>query len=155
MADQEKIAGTIEQRDAIRLVETKDLDIDLEARREEHGYILDVEVLEQLTPNWQNYQLTADGKTILIPQPSSDSRDPLRWTWGKKHLILFVIFATAFLPDYGSATGAVTLLPQSAIWKLSPDVVNHTQVGNVFMLGAGGVFVVVLTAYFGRLPVFF
>jgi hypothetical protein len=38
---------------------------------------------------------------------------------------------------------------------LTPDYVNHSQVGNVFMLGAGGVFVVALSAYFGRLPVMF
>ena len=38
---------------------------------------------------------------------------------------------------------------------MSPDTVNHSQVGNVFMLGAGGVIVVALAAYFGRLPVFF
>ena len=38
---------------------------------------------------------------------------------------------------------------------MSPDTVNHSQVGNVFMLGAGGVFVVALSAYFGRLPVLF
>ena len=36
---------------------------------------------------------------------------------------------------------------------MSPDTVNHSQVGNVFMLGAGGVVVVALAAYFGRLPV--
>jgi hypothetical protein len=38
---------------------------------------------------------------------------------------------------------------------MSPDTVNHSQVGNVFMLGAGGVIVVALSAYFGRLPVLF
>ncbi|KAK3068248.1 hypothetical protein LTR53_014340 [Teratosphaeriaceae sp. CCFEE 6253] len=160
MADEEKIARSADHAihtddHTVPPSEAEDLDIDLEAWGEEHGYVLDVEVLKELTPTWSNYQTTADGKTVLIPQPSSDSRDPLNWSWGKKHIILFVIAATAFLPDYGSATGAVTLLPQSAIWKLSPDVVNHSQVGNVFMLGAGGVFVVALAAYFGRLPVLF
>ena len=38
---------------------------------------------------------------------------------------------------------------------MTPDEVNHSQVGNVFMLGAGGVVVVALAAFFGRLPVFF
>lgn len=38
---------------------------------------------------------------------------------------------------------------------MSPDTVNHSQVGNVFMLGAGGVFVVALSAWAGRLPVLF
>ena len=102
-----------------------------------------------------NYQLANDGKTVLIPQPSSDPNDSLNWSWQKKHTILFVIAATAFLPDYGSATGAVTLIPQSIEWNLSQDYVNHSQVGNVFMLGVGGVFVVALSSYFGRLPVLF
>ena len=94
-------------------------------------------------------------ETILLPQPSNDPHDPLNWSWTRKHLILIIISMTAFLPDYGSATGAVTLLPQAAIWHMTPDHVNHSQVGNVFMLGAGGVVVVALSAYFGRLPVLF
>ncbi|KAH7095863.1 major facilitator superfamily domain-containing protein [Paraphoma chrysanthemicola] len=96
-----------------------------------------------------------DGHTILIPQPTDDPRDPHNWSSVKKHVILFVISFAAFLPDYGSATGAVTLLPQAAIWNMTPDRVNHSQAGNVFMLGAGGVFVVALSAWAGRLPVLF
>ena len=102
-----------------------------------------------------NLKRAPDGQTILLPQPSEDKNDPLNYSWAKKHTILIIISMTAFLPDYGSATGAVTLLPQAAIWNMSPDTVNHSQVGNVFMLGAGGVFVVALSAYFGRLPVLF
>jgi len=41
------------------------------------------------------------------------------------------------------------------IWNMTPDEVNHSQVGNVFMLGAGGVVAVTLSAYFGRYPVLF
>lgn len=36
---------------------------------------------------------------------------------------------------------------------MAPDHINRATAGNVFMLGAGGVFVVWLSAYFGRLPV--
>ncbi len=36
---------------------------------------------------------------------------------------------------------------------MTPDQVNHSQAGNVFCLGAGGILVVILSAYFGRLPV--
>ncbi|KAF2767400.1 MFS transporter [Teratosphaeria nubilosa] len=139
----------------VQPVDNSGLDIDLEAWGEKHGYVLDPEVLKTLTPNWSKYQLSDDG-TVLIPQPSSgDRHDPLNWTWAKKHIILLVIAATAFLPDFSSAVGAVTLLPQSEEWGLSEDVVNHSQVGNIFMLGAGGIFVVALAAYFGRLPVLF
>ena len=42
-----------------------------------------------------------------------------------------------------------------SIWGMSEDEVNHSQVGNVFMLGAGGVIAVALSAYFGRYPVLF
>jgi MFS family permease len=114
------------------------------------GYIIDAS-----DPQHANLKRAADGHTILLPQPSSDANDPLNWSWTKKHLILIIISMTSFLPDYGSATGAVTLLPQSVVWNMTPDHVNHSQVGNVFMLGAGGVVVVALSAYFGRLPVLF
>jgi hypothetical protein len=60
-----------------------------------------------------NVKTAQDGHTILIPQPSDDPRDPLNWSPTRKHVILFIISFTAFLPDYGSATGAVTLLPQA------------------------------------------
>jgi MFS family permease len=38
-------------------------------------------------------------------------------------------------------------------WNKIPDEINHATAGNVFMLGAGGIFVVWFSAYFGRLPV--
>jgi hypothetical protein len=119
-----------------------------------HGYVLDTEG-GALSGTNNNTKLAKDGHTILIPQPSDDPKDPLNWSPFKKHLILLIISWAALLPDYGSATGAVTLLPQAAIWDMSPDTVNHSQVGNVFMLGAGGVFAVAFSAYFGRLPVLF
>lgn len=40
-------------------------------------------------------------------------------------------------------------------WDISVSDVNHSLSGNVFMIGAGGVLVVILSAYFGRLPVLF
>lgn len=38
---------------------------------------------------------------------------------------------------------------------MDPNVVNHSQVGNVFMLGVGGPIIVAFAAYFGRYPVLF
>ncbi|KAL8679024.1 MAG: hypothetical protein Q9186_004652 [Xanthomendoza sp. 1 TL-2023] len=89
------------------------------------------------------------------PQPSEDPNDPLNWAQSKKNLTLLIISATAFLADYGSATGAVTLIPQAKEWGLSEDTVNHSNVGNLFMVGAGGIFAAAFAAFFGRLPVFF
>ncbi|KAK3371047.1 major facilitator superfamily domain-containing protein [Lasiosphaeria ovina] len=118
---------------------------------ESEGYIIDAAALE----GGAGVKLASDGHTRLIPQPSDDPQDPLNWSWARKHTVLFIISLTSFLPDFGSATGAVTLLPQSVEWHMTPDEVNRSQAGNVFMLGAGGVFVVILSAYFGRLPVVF
>ncbi|KAK4167479.1 putative permease of the major facilitator superfamily [Cladorrhinum sp. PSN259] len=120
---------------------------------ETEGYI--IEVSDGDGANASGLKLAKDGHTVLIPQPSDDRNDPLNWTWKKKHLILFVVSWVSFLPDYGSATGAVALIPQAVEWETTPDYVNHSQAGNVFMLGAGGVIVVILSAFFGRLPVVF
>jgi MFS family permease len=92
---------------------------------------------------------------IRLPQPSDDPEDPLNWSWAKKHAILFTISAVAFLPDYGSSIGAVTLIPQSIQWHVTQDEMLRSLVGNVFMEGAAGPFIVALMAYFGRLPVLF
>ncbi|KAF9892637.1 hypothetical protein FE257_001039 [Aspergillus nanangensis] len=124
--------------------------IDLDELGEREGYVLDTSVAQN-----DHLKTTEDGKTVLIPQPSDSPNDPLNWSSFRKHLILIIVSVTAFLPDYGSATGAVTLIPQAAEWSMTEDAVNHSQVGNVFMLGAGGPFVVALAAYFGRFPVLF
>ena len=82
--------------------------IELERLGEQGGYVLDTMLAQQ-----EGLKTTADGKTVLIPQPSDSLNDPLNWSSFRKHLILFIVSATAFLPDYGSATGAVTLIQQS------------------------------------------
>ena len=78
-----------------------------------------VEVLDikQLGSETQEVQTARDGKTVLIPQPSSDPNDPLNWKPLKKQVILFVITVVAFMPDFGSSIGIVTLLPQ-AVWVI-------------------------------------
>ena len=40
-------------------------------------------------------------------------------------------------------------------WDLPQTTVNHSLVGNLFMLGAGGIVVVILSTYFGRAPILF
>ncbi|KAK2764566.1 hypothetical protein FQN54_009261 [Arachnomyces sp. PD_36] len=131
------------------------IDLDLDQLGEKEGYVLDEEKFQAEHAIDARLKLAGDQKTILIPQPSDDPNDTLNWSQTKKHITLFIISACAFLPDYGSATGAVTLIPQAEVWHMTEDEVNHSQVGNVFMLGAGGLFVTVMGAYFGRLPVLF
>lgn len=40
-------------------------------------------------------------------------------------------------------------------WEKSQKTIQQNLVGNIFCLGAGGLFTVLLSAYFGRLPVLF
>lgn len=82
---------------------------DLHEFKESEGYIAQVD-----TEHLGNLKTAKDGHTVLIPQPSADPSDPLNWSTVKKHVILLIISFAAFLPDYGSATGAVTLIPQAA-----------------------------------------
>jgi MFS family permease len=84
-----------------------------------------------------------------------DGRDPLNWTQWKKNSFLLIISIISFLADFGTSTGSITLLPQSAQWRPPLSTINHTLIGNQFMIGAGGLVVVTLSAYFGRLPVLF
>jgi hypothetical protein len=79
---------------------------------EAEGYIIDITADDAIKTS--ALKLAKDGRTVLIPQPSDDKNDPLNWSWARKHLILFVVAFVSFLPDYGSATGAVTLIPQAA-----------------------------------------
>lgn len=81
---------------------------------ENDGHVLDASAIRAPSSSAQGaYLKTAhDGHTLLIPQPSDDPNDPLNWSSFKKHLFLFIIAITAFLPDYGSSTGAITNLVQ-------------------------------------------
>jgi len=81
---------------------------DLHEHSETEGYIVDAD------ESSVGVKVAADGHTRLIPQPSDDPNDPLNWSKTKKHIILWIVSFAAFLPDYGSATGAVLLIPQAA-----------------------------------------
>lgn len=101
--DTEKASATV--RDGSSSVD-RALENDVEHVDLAMGYTVEVADAASL-------KLAKDGHTVLIPQPSDDPLDPLNFSTYKKHLFLFIISATAFLPDFGSAVGAVTLLPQA------------------------------------------
>lgn len=78
-------------------------------------HVLDI---NELGAEGQGLQTARDGKTVLIPQPSSDPNDPLNWNPLRKYVTLLVITVTAFMPDFGSSMGIVTLLPQAGYVRL-------------------------------------
>lgn len=118
------MADTPDEKDLSRVETAAD---DLHEFKEREGYVLEADAAVE----GAGLKVAKDGHTILIPQPSDAPQDPLNWSPFKKHLILGIISLASFLPDYGSATGAVTLLPQAVEWHMSPDEVNHSQTGNV------------------------
>ena len=93
----------------------------------EGGYRIDPKLFAEN----ETLKLSSDGRTVLISQPSDDPSDPLNWSTSKKAVLLAVITAASFLPDYGSARAAVTLIPQAAYWKISVEQVSHSLAGNV------------------------
>jgi len=47
----------------------------------------------------QRPKTTKDG-IVLIPQPSDDPRDPLNWSWLKKHAVFLSLIPGCFLTDW-------------------------------------------------------
>lgn len=110
-----------DSKERIAVQEPARPDVDLEQIGEKEGYVLDEEHLRKTLniPDSAIIKTAADGKTVLIPQPSEDPQDPLNWPAWKKTVILYIVSLTAFTGDYGSAIGGITLLPQ-AQYVLSP-----------------------------------
>lgn len=92
---------------------------------------------------------------MLIPQPSGDVNDPLNWSWGKKHIILFILALSAFCGDFTSGAGIPCIVLQGEEWGKSPNVVNYTGNLNVLMIALGGLFWIPPIYFWGRLPVLF
>ena len=96
-----------------------------------------------------------DGKTVLVPQPSNDPRDPLNWSSWKKHSILILLALCAAGGDFQSGAGIPLLSAQGETWGLSSTRVNEAGNLNVLFLGVGGLFWIPPLYFWGRLPVLF
>ncbi|KAL8287337.1 hypothetical protein RQP46_003789 [Phenoliferia psychrophenolica] len=100
-------------------------------------------------------KLARDGRTILIPQPSDDPRDPLNWSDLKKTTILLILAFAAFGGDFQSGAGIPLLEPQGLEWGMTPPEVNVAGNLNVAFLGIGGLLWIPPLYFWGRLPVLF
>ncbi|KAK4549112.1 hypothetical protein LTR36_007568 [Oleoguttula mirabilis] len=110
---------------------------------------------DQIDGDAGSLKTASDGHTILSPQPTSDPNDPLNWSSWKKHAVLLTISAIAFLPDFGTAMGSVTQIPQAKAWHMSLATIQESVAVNTMLSGASGLVVVALSNYFGRAPVLF
>ncbi|GAA5989356.1 hypothetical protein JCM5350_005686 [Sporobolomyces pararoseus] len=97
----------------------------------------------------------ADGRTVLVPQPSDDPRDPLNWSATKKGLMLAILALAAFGGDFQSGAGIPLLESQGEEWGMTPTAVNRAGNLNVLFLGIGGLIWIPPLYFWGRLPVLF
>ena len=117
-----------------------------------NGYAADA---ERFSTESGALKTAKDGRTILVPQPSDDRNDPLNWTSWKKHAVLLTISFVSFLPDFGTAFGSVTQIPQAKYWHIPVPTIQESVAINTMLSGVSGLAVVMLSNYFGRAPVFF
>ncbi|KAL8816678.1 MAG: hypothetical protein Q9223_004345 [Gallowayella weberi] len=115
------------------------------------GYIVDRSYYPN---NAAGYKISDDG-FVLIPQPLDTPDDPLNWSPRRKWLMVAIIAYIAALADYTGGTAIIMIIPQSIEWHLAQVTVQRAVVGNLFTIGACGLFVVALAGFFGRLPVTF
>lgn len=76
------------------------------------GYVVDAS--QYSAEDLAKLKTTDKGRVVLIPQPSDSPNDPLNWSPTKKFITLAIISIITGLPDFASAAGSVTLIPQAA-----------------------------------------
>lgn len=116
------------------------------------GYVLDA---EKLSPEPGVLKTACDSNTVLTPQPTDDQNDPLNWGSWKKHAVLLTISFVSFLPDFGTAMGSVTQIPQAKAWHIPVPTIQESVAINTMLSGVSGIAVVALSNFFGRAPTFF
>lgn len=68
---------------------------------------------------------------MLIPQPSDDPEDPLNWTWGKKHTILFIVTLSGFLCEFSAGVANPAIFLQGEEWGMTAHHVLYAN--NLFV----------------------
>jgi hypothetical protein len=107
-------------------------------------------VKEQSTGVHDGLKLAKDGYTVLIPQPSDDSEDPLNWSWLRKHKVLIALLLPSLLTDWGMTWGTTLFEAQAVTWSMSVPDVARSFSGGFFLQGPGGVFAVPFVQRYGR-----
>ncbi|KAK3935946.1 major facilitator superfamily domain-containing protein [Diplogelasinospora grovesii] len=98
---------------------------------------------------------TSDGGIILIPQPSSDSRDPLNWSVSKKATIVATLFLAMFVGFSAPFCGQLNLQQQAALYGKTTVQITYFNSAASAGLATGGYFWWPLSSKFGRSSVIF
>ncbi|KAJ9602183.1 hypothetical protein H2200_013303 [Cladophialophora chaetospira] len=116
----------------------------------EGGLLLDAGDRNEL-----HLKVAKDGRTVLLPQPSNNPEDPLRWSTWKKHAILYTLAYGAFVTDATSGGCTSLIVIQGLGWQMNPNTVNHANTLNILLLGISALFFVPLSTWWGRAPTIF
>ncbi|KAF8190668.1 MFS general substrate transporter [Mycena galopus ATCC 62051] len=101
-------------------------------------------------------KLSADGTSILWPQPTSNPEDPQNWSDKQKSLQLLIITLASAVPDFVGSIGVASIFALAERYGTTADHVNALSSNwGVFLLGWGGFAAVIVTRRWGRLPVLF
>jgi hypothetical protein len=91
----------------------------------------DIEKID--THTLDHLKTTADGRTILIPQPTDDPLQSLNWSWRKKHIVLFVLTYCTLMTDMSSAWSIPLVITQAEYWGISSSNAGRNLSGNIFV----------------------
>ncbi|KAJ7690392.1 major facilitator superfamily domain-containing protein [Mycena rosella] len=101
-------------------------------------------------------KLSADGRHVLWPQPTSDPEDPQNWSDARKNLQLLIITLASIVPDFVGSIGVASIFPLAAEYHTTADHINAISSNwAILLLGIGGFVAVTTTRRLGRLPVLF
>ncbi|KAF8639280.1 hypothetical protein AX16_010352 [Volvariella volvacea WC 439] len=101
-------------------------------------------------------KLSEDGKKVLWPQPTDSPDDPQNWSETRKSIQLLIITLTSICPDFNVGIGIAAIFGLADEFHTTPAVINNlTANWSIFLLGWGGIFGVMLSRKYGRLPVLF
>ncbi|KAF7312893.1 Efflux pump rdc3 [Mycena kentingensis (nom. inval.)] len=104
----------------------------------------------------RSLKLTADGTTILWPQPTADPEDPQNWSERRKTTQLIIITLASFVPDFVGSIGVAAIFALAEEYDSTPNHVNELAANwAIFLLGWGGFAAVIVVRRWGRLPVLF
>ncbi|KAH8906155.1 MFS general substrate transporter [Coniochaeta sp. PMI_546] len=98
---------------------------------------------------------TSDGGIILIPQPSSDPRDPLNWPLSKKATIVATLFLAMFVGFSAPFCGQLNIQQQAALYHKTTVQITYFNSAASAGLATGGYLWWPLSHKFGRSSVIF
>ncbi|TFK62231.1 MFS general substrate transporter [Pluteus cervinus] len=101
-------------------------------------------------------KLSEDGSKILWPQPTDSPDDPQNWSSRRKAWQLLVITLTSVCPEFNAGIGIPAIFGLAKEYRTTTAIINNlTSNWSIFLLGWGGIFGVMLSRKYGRLPVLF